>query len=526
MPKIQGESFPEYRDRVIDKISPSFCGAKWYNATIWLNNGTTASCHHPPAHKIPLEEIKENYKAIHNTKYKKLVREQMLRGERPAECEYCWKIEDLGADKVSDRTYKSVIYTDEELREAVDVYGSSGDVDLKTLEIAFDASCNFACSYCNASFSTTWMADIGKNGPYQNLVSDGAAAFQQDGSWAQPYGIKNTGNPYVAAFMKWWENELQHSLRELRITGGEATMSQDFWRLMDWWKEHPECKVQLAVNSNLGAQPRLIQRLCDVSHSFKDFNLYTSNESFGPHSEYIRDGLVWDVWLGNIHKMLTEGKVKQLHMMMTINSLCLFSITEFMDEMLKLKTQYGRHHAMMSFNILRFPSFQSALSLPQEIRDERANALEKWLTEKWDIQEPTNNGRGLLHQIEHDGIVRLIAYLREIHEGHSHTSSIESRHRDFKSFYTQYDQRRGKNFKATFPMLADWYDSLPVTKTSLTLTKADLVDGDSTKGWSHVDELVERANKEGWILEPAQSNPGSQDYVKPEEGFHMDKKTK
>ena len=51
--KKQDETYREYRDRVVNNISRSFCGAKWYNATIWLGNGTTASCHHPPAHKIP-----------------------------------------------------------------------------------------------------------------------------------------------------------------------------------------------------------------------------------------------------------------------------------------------------------------------------------------------------------------------------------------------------------------------------------------------------------------------------------------
>ena len=249
--KKEEESYQEYRDRAINSISPAFCGAKWFNATIWLGNGTNASCHHPPAHKIPLEEVAMSYKAIHNTQYKKLVRKQMLEGERPKECDYCWKIEDLGPDKVSDRVYKSVIYTDEELLEAKTKLSWTEDVDLKTLEIAFDPNCNFACSYCNASFSTTWQNDIKKNGPYQNLVSDGAAAFQHDGNHAMPYGKKNEGNPYVEAFWKWWEAELQHSLRELRVTGGEPTMSQDFWKLMKWWENNKDCAVDFAVNSNL-----------------------------------------------------------------------------------------------------------------------------------------------------------------------------------------------------------------------------------------------------------------------------------
>ena len=124
------------------------------------------------------------------------------------------------------------------MKEAKTKYDWTQDVDLKTLEIAFDANCNYACSYCNASFSTTWMNDIRKNGAYQNLVSDGARAFQQDGKWAQPYGVKNKDNPYTEAFWEWWTKELQYSLEELRVTGGEATMSQDFWKLMDWWQEN------------------------------------------------------------------------------------------------------------------------------------------------------------------------------------------------------------------------------------------------------------------------------------------------
>ena len=87
MPKKHNESLVEYRDRVVDSISPSFCGAKWLNATTWLGSGTTASCHHPPAHKIPLEEVRIDVSAIHNTKHKKLMRKMMLEGERPGECE-------------------------------------------------------------------------------------------------------------------------------------------------------------------------------------------------------------------------------------------------------------------------------------------------------------------------------------------------------------------------------------------------------------------------------------------------------
>jgi len=46
----------EYKKQILDPKSASFCGAKWYNATIWLGSGMTTSCHHPLPHKIDLEE--------------------------------------------------------------------------------------------------------------------------------------------------------------------------------------------------------------------------------------------------------------------------------------------------------------------------------------------------------------------------------------------------------------------------------------------------------------------------------------
>jgi organic radical activating enzyme len=501
------ETYQEYRDRAINSISPSFCGAKWFNATIWLGNGTTASCHHPPAHKIPLNEVAMSYKAIHNTQYKKLIRKQMLEGVKPKECDYCWKIEGLGPDRVSDRVFKSVIYTDEELEQCRAMYGWEKDVDLKTLEIAFDPNCNFACSYCNASFSTSWQNDIKKNGPYQNLVSDGAGAFQHDGGHSMPYGRKNEGNPYIEAFWKWWEAELQHTLRELRVTGGEPTMSQDFWKLMKWWENHPECETEFAMNSNLGQKQELFEQLLKATHNFKTFHLYTSCESIGSQAEYIRDGLVWESWLKNVDRIMTEGKVTTVNCMMTINALCLFTLPEFMDEMLKLKIKHKTQSPVCSFNILRFPSFQSLVTLPKEVRLERADAIEAWINKNWDDEK---NG---FIDWERESMERLVVYLREIETGHNHTSSLQTRERDFKSFYTQYDIRRNKNFVETFPMLKDWWDSIPETNIR---PLTDLVDGDDAKSNRYVDEVMETAKKEGWVLNPQWANPGAQDYIEPD----------
>jgi len=128
----EGETLHQYKERIIDPISDSYCGAKWYNATIWLGHGQTASCHHPPGHWIDPSELKANPSAIHNTVHKKKMRKQMQEGTRPAECEYCWKVEDMGKNHISDRVFKTEIFTDEDIQKSVDMPWDD-NVNLKTL---------------------------------------------------------------------------------------------------------------------------------------------------------------------------------------------------------------------------------------------------------------------------------------------------------------------------------------------------------------------------------------------------------
>jgi len=439
----------EFKREVLDTITPSFCAAKWYNATIWLGSGMTTSCHHPPAHLADIDKVQSNPKLLHNTDQKKDDRRRMLAGERPAGCEYCWKIEDMGSDAVSDRVYKSKIYPIESLHAAANT-PYTHDVDLKTLEIAFDRTCQFACSYCNPAFSSTWVRDIRQNGPYMGLVSDGRNHFTHEHSSAQKYTI-NQSNPYIDAFFKWWETDLHHTLQELRITGGEPLMSGHTWRLIDWFKENKgRSKTRLAINSNLGTDVDVTRLLSSVSGL--DIDLYTSNEAVGLQAEYIRDGLVWDDWANNVERLLDSGQFRGIHVMCTINALCLDSLDQLLECILQWKTQYGREAISFTLNILRFPSFQSPLILPDAIRMNYNQKLTAWLD--------ANRTNQFLHEHEINHLQRLIDYLDIVKTPHSEAFDRPNLLNDFRQFYAQYGARRGKNFATAFPALAAWYNSL------------------------------------------------------------------
>lgn len=480
------EQLREWRDKNLNSISCSFCAAKWYNASLHLGHGFTNSCHLPLPHPIDLEEIKTNPSALHNTKHKKEMRRMMLTGVKPAECSYCWKIEDIGRGNISDRVYKSQIYKEEDI-EALKHIPWDQDIPLKTVEVSFDRICNFACTYCNSGYSTTWGKDIKNNGPYQKFKTTSAGAYYADGSWSETYGKYAGDNPYVNAFLEWWP-ELSQTLEEIRITGGEPSQSHNFWAFMETMKQYPSPNLRLAINSNLGLNQATLDRLVNITHEVKvkEFDIYTSCEAYGEQAEYIRDGLKYDLWRENLIKIIESANIRQVVIMMTINSLCLFSITEFLDDMLKLKKQYGTHKPIVDFNILRWPSFMSPLTLPNDIKYELHGKLSMWWRK--------HKKNPLINMHEGAQIERLIDYIEVVNRGHNTTEmDMELQFHDFKSFYTQYDVRRNKSFVDTFPELTDWYNDLKIDNT---IADVKITDGKITHFESGIYESdVQNYNK-------------------------------
>ena len=444
------QNYLDFKKNILDVHSPTMCAAKWMDATIWLYSGLTASCHHPPNHAISQEEIAINPAALHNTQIKKNVRLQMQKGERPSECEYCWKIEDLSSTSISDRVYHSLgsSYADVEKFKNQDY---KTNYNPKRLELAFDRTCQFACAYCNPSYSSSWVKDIQTNGPYVNLKTDRSAHYESTHANSDPF-FGQQSNPYIEAFWKWWP-ELKGSLRRLRITGGEPLLSPHFWNLIDRIKADGVGHIRMAVNTNLGSSETVVNKLIEATHFFEAFEIYTSCEAFGQSAEYIRDGLNFDLWKKNFLNLKKNGRLQRMTIMMTINGLCLFSITDFLDLMMTWKKEFGARFPVISLNIVRWPTFHSPLVLPQHLKDKVVVKLKKWLVE--------NEINPLLNSYEKGHCLRLIQYLEAHQEATAGAASREELEKDLKRFMIQYDQRRQKNFRSVFDEdVVKWIDSI------------------------------------------------------------------
>ena len=144
--------------------------------------------------------------------------------------------------------------------------------------------------------------------------------------------------------------------------------------------------------------------------------------------------------------------------MMTISSLCLFSITNFLDDIINLKRKYDKPGMFnLSINILRFPSFQSVNLLPSTIKNNIADHISEWL----------ELNIGFLKENETNQLQRLVAYLRKVDKSYEDKDSLENKQSDFYNFFSSYTSRREINIIDAInnPLFTKWWKKLSDEQT-------------------------------------------------------------
>lgn len=435
----------------LNKVSPSMCLAKWLQTTTTLYNGFTHSCHHPSPHKINVEDIKLNPRGLHNTPIKIYARDEMLDGIQTKECDYCWRIENMSPDNLSDRTYKSATsWAWPHLQKVLDS-GVGEDINPTYFEVAFENTCNFKCVYCSPEVSSRWMEEVKQHGTYQLTNKK-----MHDVQWMTeqkriPIHYKEE-NPYIDAFWKWWP-DLYPELETFRITGGEPLLSKHTWKVLDYILEHPRKDLTLAINTNMGVPPALVTKLIEYCNRLapliKEVQIFTSAEATGEQCEYIRSGMVWSEFEENCNAFLTHVNPDvRLSFMVTANMLGATTFGKFIEWIVALRTKFNTTEAInrvpMMISYLRWPDHLSMVNLPPELKLRYSS---EWAT----ITDSLKSGvPGRVYLEEIDQIQRLTNFMNS-------SSSNNVQTQDFYLFQSETDRRRGTDVCATFPELADYY---------------------------------------------------------------------
>ena len=262
------------------------------------------------------------------------------------------------------------------------------------------------------------------------------------------YTNKNLNNPYIEKFYEWFE-EIRGGLQELRVSGGEPARSPSFWQLLEMCDNET---FNFAVNSNLILEDERMDTLIDAAKNFKAFDVYTSAECIGKEQEFVRDGFDWDVWEKNILRMYHSENVRDVHIMMTISALSVWSVDKFLEKIVNWRKEFEDKEAFyMSVNILRFPSFQSINIISQDVKNKIADKLEIVI----------NQNKDWMKEWEINHYERLVTYLRNVDVSYEDSDVMENKHNDFKNFVLQYSKRRQKSLEAHLPWeFMEWFNTI------------------------------------------------------------------
>jgi organic radical activating enzyme len=446
------------------KVSPTFCLAKWKNVSMNLTSGFTHSCYHPPEHKIPLAELEANHTALHNTTQKKEERRKMMAGERPDGCSYCWKIEDLPGEQVSDRVHRTADVMTETAHADIVSNPDPANFDVipSYVEVNFSSVCNFKCSYCSPHLSNSWQKEIEKYGPYPTTVPHNSIDYFKQVGW-MPIANKD-GNPYVDAFWKWWP-DLYPQLKYFRMTGGEPLMDVNTYKVFDYVKENPKPDLQLAITSNFCPDPKLmkkfntqIKEILDKPGSLFHFMVFISVDAYGKKAEYIRHGMDFEYLRSNIDEFLTNNPNKAgITYIMTMNCMSITSIRQLIEEFVfDMQEKHVKDWQKIWFDtpILHYPNWQSVQILPPRYREILRADIEYFKTKiTGDI---VNNAYVGIKDFQIQRLERLLAWMEE--GDNLSPEKIKRDRADFYYFFTAHDERRGTNFLETFPEMQDFWE--------------------------------------------------------------------
>ena len=440
----------------LDKTGPGFCLAKWYHVSMHLHTGTNHSCYHPMPRRVELEEITANPSALHNSQWKKEQRKLMLEGGRPDECSYCWDIEDLPGEHISDRMLRSSEPWAAPLLAETSKIDWQADVNPRYLEINFGYECQLKCSYCASTVSSAWHSEIKKYGDYPlesnvNRRQYGIHQITQAGQFYQ----REEGNPYIEAFWKWFPS-VYPTLHTLRITGGEPLLSSNVFRVLDWIDKNPRPDMEFAINSNMCIPERNLNKFVDACKQLKAENkigqlsLFTSVDTWGPQAEWIRNGFNMTKWESNVDLYLTSVPGTSIGIMITF---CFLSIPKFnllLDKILELRKRYP-HRIWFDTPYLIEPPHLSSLIADDKMISHLNNTLAYMAT------LVNDKDKFAFTSTEYAKLERVV---RWIEHNRYQGDELAINRRDFIAFIKEHDIRRETDFNTAFPELEYFIDNV------------------------------------------------------------------
>jgi MoaA/NifB/PqqE/SkfB family radical SAM enzyme len=316
-----------------------------------------ACCRSHPVGYIQDQTLEE----IWNNDTMRRIREQVLNGERPAECAPCFNLEDQGVESLRQRHTAGVI---PEARitlypNALDTLTSDYTMpfEIPTMEIKMNNLCNLKCRMCNPMDSTSWNDWKEVESHYK----------KEDNFLVQKIIDLNLQNkPFLDSFVdtpNWWESfeKLLPYFRRVEFAGGEPLMDPTHYKILDMLAPYGD-NIEIKYATNLTMLGKSNRTIWQYWPKFKSVAVNVSIDGIGDSYEYVRGNASWAELIHNIKQIQTIPNVSRVVGAVAVqvsNVLILDKMIElFLDDL----------GIVFYTNMVNYPNVLSVQVLPDELK--------------------------------------------------------------------------------------------------------------------------------------------------------------
>lgn len=343
-----------------------FCMMPWIHMHIWPN-GNALPCCIADSNDVYGNVNNKTLKEVWNNDKFSTMRKKMLAGEEIETCSRCYELEkstkiytlrqSINFDMM-DKHFDLVQSTKED--------GTLENPRMAYMDIRFSNICNMKCRTCGPELSSTHAqehADMWSPKHTSELmgVAEGRG----------PVISVTQDNPHV------WEDLEQYlmDVEEVYFAGGEILITEEHYKLLDYWIENGKTDVRLRYTTNFSNFKFKKKSLFDYWKKFSDVNVAASIDTFGHRAEYMRWGTVWKTIEDNRRQMIQECPNIKFEITPTIS---IYNVYSWPD---MHRRWYGRdllNVADVRFNILTDPVFMRIDNVPPNQKEELIKLYQRY----------------------------------------------------------------------------------------------------------------------------------------------------
>lgn len=391
-------------------MNNNFCVIPWIHAATKTNGDARVCClmsNHENGGLTGHNWSTADTHTIQNSDMHKRIRQDILSGNKPAECNTCWVKESRGGSSrrlFSNRVFKDYYTYENAIADTQD----DGSIDVQPIywDIRFGNLCNLKCVMCGPQSSSQWYKDWQKVYDTDEFSDSGRV-------------IKFNDTDTLDKTYNWWKSPdfwktLEQNLpyvKHLYLVGGEPTIIEQHYNFLEMLVEKGYAQdITLEYDTNI---TNMHVRAIDLWSKFKHLYLRVSIDDFGERNNYIRYPSKWESIDNNILRLQQAIPDLELEVSLTWQVLNCYTFRELYKWFEK---------DQISVRILSSPDHLDCAWLPKHTKQELINLY-----------------------TEHSMPVHLINYLE------SHLDDYdEDMHKQFLYFCKKLDAVRGTSWKETF----------------------------------------------------------------------------